>query len=102
MPWLSLPFNDSRITNLKRRYKLRGNPRLVIIDPSTGYTICEDGRDRVEKDIEGIDFPWKPKPLDDINKVGCNIMNEQTVLITLDPNLTVEQKKYVAKYCYGI
>jgi len=92
MPWLAMPFNDPRITYLKRRYKLRGNPRLVIIDPSTGLAICEDGRERVEKDMEGVDFPWRSKALEDINKVGCNIMNEQTVLIALDPNLTTEQK----------
>jgi len=92
MPWLALPFNDTRTSYLKRRFKVKGYPRLVIVDPSTGNTISDDGRSRVESDVQGLDFPWQPKALEDINAVGGSVINEEHCLIVLDPNLTTEQK----------
>jgi len=83
-------FNDPRIPELKRRYKVSGIPRLVIIDPATGNTICDDGRMRVELDLQGNEFPWPKNPIDDINRAPGSILNEETVLMVLDPNLSNE------------
>ncbi|XP_054793798.1 probable nucleoredoxin 1 [Prosopis cineraria] len=46
MPWLALPFNDTRKSLLSRQFKMYGIPMLVAIGPS-GQTITKEARDPV-------------------------------------------------------
>jgi len=91
MPWLAIPFGDPRIADLKRRFKASGIPRLIIIDASTGDTICDEGRSQVENDQNGLDYPWYPKPIDDVNSAPGSVLNEETCLVVLDPKLKNEE-----------
>ncbi|KAF7829355.1 putative nucleoredoxin 1 [Senna tora] len=46
MPWLALPFGDSRKAFLSRKFKVQGIPMLVAIGPS-GRTVTKEARDLV-------------------------------------------------------
>ncbi|XP_054825027.1 probable nucleoredoxin 1 [Prosopis cineraria] len=46
MPWLALPFGDSRKSFLSRKFKVPGIPMLVAIGPS-GRTVTKEARDLV-------------------------------------------------------
>jgi nucleoredoxin len=60
MPWLLVPFIDrARKEQLGQKYRVRGIPTLVLIDAKTGATITLEGRNVVNSDTNGDDFPWK-------------------------------------------
>ena len=42
MPWLALPFKDPRMKPAARHFKVRGLPRLVVLNAKTGDVICDD------------------------------------------------------------
>ncbi|KAI5352327.1 hypothetical protein L3X38_005218 [Prunus dulcis] len=46
MPWLALPFGDSRKASLSRRFKVQGIPMLIAIGP-TGQTVTKEARNLV-------------------------------------------------------
>ena len=46
MPWLALPFGDTRKEFLSRKFKVSGIPKLVAIGP-TGQTVTKEARDLV-------------------------------------------------------
>lgn len=46
MPWLALPFGDTRKEFLSRKFKVSGIPKLVAIGPS-GQTVTKEARDLV-------------------------------------------------------
>ncbi|MCH89214.1 putative nucleoredoxin 1-like, partial [Trifolium medium] len=46
MPWLALPFGDSRKEFLSRKFKVAGIPMLVAIGPS-GQTVTKEARDLI-------------------------------------------------------
>lgn len=46
MPWLALPFDDSRKASLNRLFKVQGIPKLVAIGP-TGKTVTTEARDLI-------------------------------------------------------
>lgn len=62
MPWLALPFTDREKKNaLSKKYKVRGIPTLVIVNSKTGKMITDKGRENVDEDPEGAEFPWPPQ-----------------------------------------
>lgn len=65
MPWLAVPYGDDRKKALSRTFKISGIPTLVIIDKN-GDTITTQGRSAVSHDPDGIDFPWCPKPVNQL------------------------------------
>merc|ERR1719189_2500299 len=53
MPWAALPCaNRSKKADLSNKYKVRGIPPLVILNP--------DGWDAVSGDPQGEAYPWRP------------------------------------------
>jgi nucleoredoxin len=59
MPWLAVPFDDSRITFLNEHFDVDGIPTLVLLDP-TGRVAVDDLRTVLVDDPEGAGFPWPP------------------------------------------
>jgi len=53
-------------SKLWKRFKLRVTPTLVLLDGPTGRLITTDGRDALSEDLQGKDFPWGPKPVNEI------------------------------------
>ena len=39
MPWPALPFSDARIKNIAKTFKVKGVPRLVVLNAKTGAVI---------------------------------------------------------------
>eukprot|EP01044_Picomonas_judraskeda_P000355 COSAG03_NODE_16_length_21807_cov_27.080247_3_plen_88_part_00 len=46
MPWLALPFHDSRTNAFKTAYTVEGIPSLVLVGPDGGV-LSKDGRDYI-------------------------------------------------------
>ncbi|KAI8761316.1 tryparedoxin-like [Biomphalaria glabrata] len=60
MPWLLLPYEERDLKEeLAQNYGIRGIPTLVFVDAKTGDTISLEGRQIVNTDTEGANFPWK-------------------------------------------
>lgn len=66
MPWLAIPNGDERREPLSKLFGVEGIPSLVLIDAATGMTINDDGRGAVAADPEGVEFPWRPKVVNDL------------------------------------
>jgi len=92
MPWLSIDFNDkTTVKKLNSCFKVDGIPNLVILDPDL-KTINEDGRSAVTADPTGKEFPWHPKPVNDLS-AGPGAINETpTVLVFCETSREEEQK----------
>ena len=52
--------------NLSRKFKVSGIPTLVFVNGESGAVISTDGRSVVMDDPEGKDFPWAPKPVQEL------------------------------------
>eukprot|EP01124_Arcella_intermedia_P018879 TRINITY_DN25_c0_g1_i4.p1 TRINITY_DN25_c0_g1~~TRINITY_DN25_c0_g1_i4.p1 ORF type:complete len:424 (-),score=74.95 TRINITY_DN25_c0_g1_i4:42-1265(-) len=87
MPWLAFPWKDGRIDELSELYEVEGIPTFVVIDTKTWKTITVEGTSAVGTDPTGKDFPWHPKPLNNVDNAGGAI-NSDPCFIYLDSNLT--------------
>jgi len=66
-PWLALPFADrDRKKEISSHFDVNGIPHLIIFDEN-GKIITDDGTSAVGGDEEGAEFPWHPKPLNDLS-----------------------------------
>uniref|UniRef100_A0A7S4P5Z5 Thioredoxin domain-containing protein n=1 Tax=Paramoeba aestuarina TaxID=180227 RepID=A0A7S4P5Z5_9EUKA len=67
MPFLALPYSESKNNQLlNAHFEVEGIPTLVIVSPD-GKTITTDGRSRVASDEEGKEFPFYPKPVNNVD-----------------------------------
>lgn len=53
-------------SKLWKKYKVKFTPTLVLIDGSTGKLITDKGRDCLSDDVDGKNFPWETKSLENI------------------------------------
>ena len=91
MPWLALPFaNRKGKEALSSRFKVQGIPSLVTIDEN-GYTISTDARGRAGGDPEGKEFPWAPKPVNDLSQ-GPGDINECPSLCLMMENCSADKQ----------
>jgi hypothetical protein len=42
MPWLALPYKDSRMKPAAKFFNVRGLPRLVVLNAATGATVNDN------------------------------------------------------------
>mmetsp|Transcript_14833 Transcript_14833/g.16467 ORF Transcript_14833/g.16467 Transcript_14833/m.16467 type:complete len:374 (+) Transcript_14833:25-1146(+) len=98
MPWLTIPLGDDRKDALSKKYSVRGIPSLIIVNAQNGETITANGRAAVQTDPEGADFPWLPKPLNELSGSNGELLNEETCLIAFvgDDEKSVEELNKVA------
>jgi nucleoredoxin len=91
MPFLAFPFHLSNENQkLNNLFEVEGIPTLVIVDP-TGKTITTDGRSAVMSDREGKDFPWLPKPVNNLdNPTGINENQSLIILAEAEGKQTQE------------
>lgn len=62
MPWLCMPFESKESRILAGKYGAQGIPHLVVIDQTKdARVITSEGTSEVHGDMEGKNFPWKPK-----------------------------------------
>merc|ERR1712100_968492 len=92
MPWLALPYsNREGKADLSGIFEVQGIPSLVTIDPS-GKVINKSARGAVTADPNGLESPWHPKPVNDINQEQDGL-NEETCVIALLSGATDAEKK---------
>ncbi|PNX76182.1 putative nucleoredoxin 1-like protein, partial [Trifolium pratense] len=71
MPWLALPFGDSRKEILSRKFKVSGIPMLVAIGPS-GRTVTKEARDLIG--LYGADaYPFTEERIKEIEAKNDDI-----------------------------
>ena len=61
MPWLAMPFQDPRIKNLAKTFKVRGVPRLVVLNPKSGAVIADQAVDLISAQGPVIIEEWMEK-----------------------------------------
>lgn len=81
MPWLAFPFGDDRITELGEAFGVQGIPTLVLIDGKTGQIITDDGRSAIASDPEGKEFPWIPKPVQELSPMSTSLLNDPCLML---------------------
>jgi nucleoredoxin len=60
MQWVTVEHNSAAANKLKKKFKVRGIPSLVIVGPD-GKTITTDGRGAVSRNPKGAVTSWKKK-----------------------------------------
>jgi len=80
MPWLALPYKDSRIQELHRHFGVQGIPTLILVDEND-EVLSTNGRSVIAKDTECKSFPWPPQPLNELNEITASRLNEGACLI---------------------
>ncbi|CAL4062114.1 unnamed protein product [Meganyctiphanes norvegica] len=76
MPWLALPYQDSkRKLRLSRRFRVASIPSLVLLDSRSGRVITRTATEKVVSDPEGLEFPWRPRSLDDVLSTASLVDN---------------------------
>merc|ERR1719197_2192009 len=94
MPWLALPFSDrKRKAMLSDMFDVEGIPTFAIVGPD-GKTINAEGRSAVSADPEGKEFPWHPKPVNDLSN-GPEGINETPSLVVLMEKLPANKQAEV-------
>ncbi len=63
---------------LSKRFKVEGIPTFVIVDTATGEAVTRKARENVMQDPQGKNFPWKPKPLEQLLS-GSALRGKDTV-----------------------
>ena len=84
MPWKALPHGDKRKDELSDMFDVSGIPALIVVDPKTGKVITKAGRGMIDSDPEGAEFPWHPKPLNELDGACTEYINEAAVLVAFD------------------
>jgi len=82
MPWLALKYEDREAKEkLSKLFGVNGIPSLHILEHD-GTVINNSGRGAVGGDPEGADFPWHPKPVNDLS-AGPEGINETASMVVL-------------------
>jgi len=84
MPWKTLGFEDERKDELDAMFEVSGIPTLVVIDAKTGKVITKGGRAKIDSDPEGAEFPWYPKPLNELDGGCVEYINDTPVVVAFD------------------
>jgi len=93
MPWLALPYEDRKAKDaLSKRFKVQGIPSLVVVD-SDGQVITTNGRAAIQGDPEGAEFPWHPKPVQDL--ASPEGIDETASVVVLMESLDADSQKSV-------
>lgn len=87
MPWLALPFKDSRISALSDRFDVEGIPAFIILDPERNV-VTTSARGAVTSDPDGTKFPFYPDPVENISNgvesYGCDINSKPALLVLME------------------
>lgn len=92
MPWLALPFAErSRKQTLSEKYGVRGIPTLVFVD-ANGELITAKGRDAVSSESYVKDFPYHPKPVNDLE--DANGLEGRPLVLFMESSAAEEKKRF--------
>ncbi|XP_033107862.1 nucleoredoxin-like [Anneissia japonica] len=81
MPWLTIPYADEeRRKEMAQVFEINGIPALVVLDENWKL-ITSSGRESVKRDPEGKEFPWLPKPVNELNEGTSSPINEEPCVV---------------------
>jgi len=81
MPWLALPFSKRKEkSELSEMFGVQGIPTLVVVG-SDGKTITTEGRGPISSATFVEDFPYYPKPVNDLDDVQSGINEYPSLLV---------------------
>merc|ERR1711988_83039 len=94
MPWLALKYSDRDAKEkLSKVFGVNGIPSFHILEHD-GTVINNSGRGAVGGDPEGKEFPWHPKPVNDLSG-GPEGINETPSLVVLMEKLPANKQAEV-------
>merc|ERR1712173_62267 len=64
-------------------FEVRGIPSLITFEYDSGTVINKAARGAASGDAEGAEFPWHPKPCNDVNDVTDGLNDEVCVVVLL-------------------
>ncbi|KAH9489864.1 hypothetical protein Btru_051777 [Bulinus truncatus] len=80
LPWLTIPYEDPRNQAVKKYLGVDGIPMLVVVDDK-GNTITMNGRQALTDDPQCQEFPWHPRPIEDLTPLSSLHLNENMCVI---------------------
>jgi len=81
MPWLNLPYAERQTkSDLSDTFGVSGIPSLVVLDADRNI-VNDDCIGRVMSDPEGAEFPWAPKPVNDVEDSQDGLNDELCLLV---------------------
>jgi nucleoredoxin len=88
MPWLAVPFHDSKRRDaLNELFDVEGIPTLVIVGPD-GETITSNARGAIESDPQGKNFPYYPSPVEELSQTiesyGHDINSKPALILFME------------------
>jgi nucleoredoxin len=87
MPWKAVKFASRSVKEeLSSAFDVEGIPTFVILDGATGKVINANGRAAIMGDPAGDEFPWKPKPVNELGPSTASALNERPVLVAVLPD----------------
>merc|ERR1711939_876563 len=94
MPWMALPFDQRDLKEkLSDHFGVQGIPTLVILDENLKVITDEaTGPIRSDPDTAHNDFPWTPKPVNEIDENPSGI-DEAPALVVLQNKIDEDAKK---------
>ena len=96
MPWIALPFSDRKRKGLlSDMFDVQGIPTFAIVGPD-GKVINTDGRAAVSGDPTGKEFPWYPKPVNDLSNGGGAINDLPSLVLMMEKLSTEKQQEATA------
>ncbi|CAJ0596761.1 unnamed protein product [Cylicocyclus nassatus] len=81
MPWSAFTYDPARTLALTRVYNISGIPSLILLDQA-GKVITNHGRSSLLEDPAGRYFPWKQRPLYELNEYTvCRLRDEPSLIL---------------------
>jgi len=93
MPFMALPYaNREGKAELSKAFGVSGIPALVFVDPTTGKVITDEGRGAISASTFIEDFPYHPKPVNDIGASVSGINDKKCLVLFMEDSSAEEQK----------
>jgi len=91
MPFFALPFEDrARKAALSDKFSVKGIPTLVLLTRD-GKLITDDARSAVAKDSYQEDFPYHPKPVNDL--ADADGVGDLSMVVLMERAAPEEQRR---------
>lgn len=84
MPWLALPHDSPLKKKLSGRFDVSGIPTFVLLEWNEEgklAVITTNGRGAVSGDPDGNEFPWHPKPVNELTGSVASELNDNPSLV---------------------
>jgi nucleoredoxin len=93
MTFMAMPYSNRDGKNeLSKAFGVSGIPSLVFVDAATGKLITDEGRGAISADTFIEDFPYHPKPVNDLGTTTSGINDKSSLIIFMEDSSAEEQK----------